>query len=278
MSSGRNSHEKKKRQLEQKKLLLQMKKEIKQLENEIKYSKLTNLKIKTVRNLKISARAMQLVAPYVLTAGILAGGFKLLGACPFYRDIHQQNLNTMKEIDSLGNIRYEEQYDDFTSSSNMLHFYGKWEKSENGFYTRTVEKYELEKLTEEEIIALFEKERITLRELLGAPISSIQESDNSITEEEIEEENYFQAIIYSENKEDYILVRESSSDNFVESLLYILLTVLCEFLPLAFRSEVSSFDFGNCVSAIKEKHRPIDIPVLIKKLEIKRENYNRLMR
>lgn len=56
-----------------------MKKDIEDLEHKIKFSQFSNLKIKTVRNLKISLRAMQLIAPYVLTAGLIAGGFKLLG-------------------------------------------------------------------------------------------------------------------------------------------------------------------------------------------------------
>lgn len=278
MSSGRVSNNDAKKRSEQKRLLLQMKKDIVKLENEIKFSRISNLKIKSVRNLKISLRAMQLIAPYVLTAGLIAGGFKLLGGCPFYRDIKQQNLNTMKEFDNLGNIRYEEQYSDFSSASDMLYFYGKWERSDNGFYTRTVEKYKLEKLTEDEIKDLFEKEKVSLQDILGTPISSFQESNNNLDEEEIERENYFQAIIYLENEEDYILVRESVSDNILITILYICITGLGELLPLYIRSEISNFDFGDCVSRIKEQYKPVDIPTLAKKLQIKRENYDRITR
>ncbi len=278
MSSGKICDENARKRLEQKKFLQQMKKDIENLENKIKFSKFSNLQIRTIRNLKISLRAMQLVAPYVLTAGLIAGGFKLLGSCPFYRDIQQQNLNIMKEFDSLGNIRYEEQYNEFSGDSDMLYFYGKWEKSNDGFYTRTVEKYKLKGLTEEEIRGLFEKEKMTLQDILGAPFSSIQESNNNVSEEDIEKENYFQAIIYHEDKEDYIFVRESSSDNILITILYICVTGLGELLPFYIRTECSSFDFENCVSRIKERYQPIDIPVLTKKLEIKRENYDRLMR
>lgn len=278
MSSGKICDENARKRLEQKKFLQQMKKDIENLENKIKFSKFSNLQIRTIRNLKISLRAMQLVAPYVLTAGLIAGGFKLLGSCPFYRDIQQQNLNIMKEFDSLGNIRYEEQYNEFSGDSDMLYFYGKWEKSNDGFYTRTVEKYKLKGLTEEEIRGLFEKEKMTLQDILGAPFSSIQESNNNVSEENIEKENYFQAIIYHEDKEDYIFVRESSSDNILITILYICVTGLGELLPFYIRTECSSFDFENCVSRIKERYQPIDIPVLTKKLEIKRENYDRLMR
>jgi len=278
MSSGKICDENARKRLEQKKFLQQMKKDIEKLENKIKFSKFSNLQIGTIRNLKISLRAMQLVAPYVLTAGLIAGGFKLLGSCPFYRDIGQQNLNIMKEFDSLGNIRYEEQYNEFSGASDMLYFYGKWEKTNDGFYTRTVEKYKLKGLTEEEIRGLFEKEKMTLQDILGAPFSSIKESNNNVSEEDIEKENYFQAIIYHEDKEDYIFVKESSSDNILITILYICVTGLGELLPFGIRSEFSSFDFGNCVSRIKEQYQPLDIPTLTKKLEIKRENYDRLTR
>ncbi|MCI9233242.1 MAG: hypothetical protein HFH08_01440 [Bacilli bacterium] len=278
MSQERNFKENERKRLEQKKFLIQMKKEMNDLENKIKFSRFLNLKIATVRNLKISLRAMQLVAPYVLTAGLIAGGFKLVGGCPFYRDVRQQNLNIMKEFDNLGNIRYEEQYSEYSGASNILYFYGKWEKSNDGFYTRTVEKYKLKELTEEEIIELFGKEKMTLQDILGSPLSSFRESNNNVADEDIEKDNYFQAIIYQENKEDYILVRESVSDNILITILYICITALAELLPLYFRTELSSFDFGNCVSSIKERYQPVDIPTLTKKLRIKRENYDRLTR
>ena len=73
-------------------------------------------------------------------------------------------------------------------------------------------------------------------------------------------------------------MRESSSDNILITILYICVTGLGELLPFYIRTECSSFDFENCVSRIKERYQPIDIPVLTKKLEIKRENYDRLMR
>ena len=55
----------KREKLEKQQLLFQMKKDVESLERQIKYSRLTNLKISSVKNLKITARALQLVAPYV---------------------------------------------------------------------------------------------------------------------------------------------------------------------------------------------------------------------
>ena len=78
MNEKNKKRQAEKKRIEQKKMLLQMKKEIEILESEIKHSNLVNAKIGTIRNLKISARALQKIAPYALTAGIIAGGFTLL--------------------------------------------------------------------------------------------------------------------------------------------------------------------------------------------------------
>lgn len=169
------------KRIKQKKLLLQMKKEIKILEFEIKYF---NLISGARKNLKISVKALQKVAPYVLTAGIIAGGFTLAGHTPFYSsDEKKVSSNAMTEIDDCEENR------------------------------------------------------------------TIQQSDNF----EVDENDLY-------------------------SFLYVCITGLCEFVPLYFRRTISDFDFASSVEEIKYKSSDIDIDTLKKKLELKRENYNRLMR
>lgn len=285
MSNKNNNSAKQKRlaekqRLEKKKMLLQMKKELETLENELKYSKLVNLKISTVKNLKISLRFMQRIAPYVLTAGIMAGGCKLIGGgIPFYSgDTFKINSNTMKEFDSLGNIRYEQQYDDYENSSNILYYYSQWQQGNDGFYSRNVETYKLDELTEEEILKLFAKEDLNLSDVFGEPTSKKRETKNNVTEEELQQKDYLQAIIYNEDENDYIIHKETMGENIAVTVIYLLLTALVELIPLFIRSEISSFDFDDCVREIKRKHPSVDTEELAKKLEIKRSNYDRLTR
>ena len=136
MNKKNKKRQAEKKRLEQKKLLLQMKKEMETLEWEIEHSRLVNIKVGTIRNLKISARALQLVAPYVLTAGIIAGGFTLLGNIPFYGGDEWKVYSTvMTEFDNNGNIRYEQQYDSYKSSSdNKLYYYTKWQQNDDGCF------------------------------------------------------------------------------------------------------------------------------------------------
>lgn len=276
-----------KKRLEQKKMLLQMKKEIETLESEIKYSILVNAKIGAIRNLKISARALQKVAPYALTAGIIASGFTLSGDIPFYpNDEWKVYSNVMTEFDNYGNIRTEQQYDNFEddngntldSSDSMLYYYSKWEKNDDEFYSRTVQIYSIEKKTYEDIIKLFGEENINLEDILGEPSSNIKETRNNLTDEELQEESFVKAVIYNKDENDYIMRKETVGENILLSVLYVLLTGLCELVPLYWRSNYSDFYFADCVEEIKRKHQSLDIDTLIKKLELKRDNYNRMMR
>ena len=72
---------------DQENFLLQLEKEMIELENKIKTLRLENLRKATIKNLKISAASLRLVAPYVLAGCIACSGSKLLGyGSPFYRD------------------------------------------------------------------------------------------------------------------------------------------------------------------------------------------------
>lgn len=287
MNEKNRKRQAEKKRLEQKKMLLQMKKEIESLESKIMHSSLTNAKIGTIRNLKIGARALQLVAPYALTAGIIAGGFILLGNTPFYNgDEWKVYSSVMTEIDNNGNVRFEQQYDNFEddegnildSSDNVLYYYSKWQKNGVGLYLRTVQTYSLENKSYEEVLKLFEKEDLKLEDVLGEPDSNIKETKNNLTEKELQAGPFIKAVVYREDTKDYIMQRETVGENIESSVLYIILTLICELAPLYFRHEHSSFDFLDCIEVIKREHQSLDIETMRKKLELKRENYDRMTR
>lgn len=279
-SNAKQKYLSEKQRLEKKKMLTQMQKELKQLEMEIKYSKFTNLKYSLIKNTKISLRFMQRLAPYVLTAGIMAGGSKLVGAgFPFYSgDTVKINSNIMKEFDNLGNIRYEQSYDDFEDDSNNLYYYSQWGGGHinNGLYSRIVETYELKEFTEEELLELLNKEDLKLSDIFGEPVSKKTEYKNNITEEELNQKDYIKVVLYEEDENDYIIRTETADKNLVVTILYFIFTFLAELVPFFVRSEISTFDFDDCVREIKRKYSRVDIEELTKKLEIKQNNYDRL--
>ena len=76
-----------------------MEKEIQQLEFYINHSKVANLKVNMLRGLKISLRAGQLIAPYVLTAAITFGGFAAFGGMPFIKNDQKKKIEMKDRID-----------------------------------------------------------------------------------------------------------------------------------------------------------------------------------
>ena len=250
------------------------------MERDIKNSRLINLRIEAIKNLKISLRFIQRIAPYIITASLTAGGFKLLGAgLPFYRDNFRNYLRTKTEVDNLGNIRYEQQYNDFENDDNTLYYCSKWHDNEDGFYSRNIEMYKIKELTEEDLINILTKENLELSDILGEPISKKIETKNNILEEELEEKDYLQAVIYSKSDNDYILYKETVSINVVVTFLYLLLTFLLEGIPFSIRDAgLSKFNYKMCVEYIKDNYPSVDVQELTKKLEIKRRNYDRLIR
>ena len=262
-----------------KKLLLEMKKEVEDLERKIKYNKLVNLKNALIRETLINGRRLQWLAPFILTACITAGGAKLIGAgFPFYMDDIEEFLYTKKEFDNTGNIRYEEQYGEFNSLTHQINHYTKWEDAGNGFYTRRVESYKLSDITDEKVLSLFEKDNLTIEDIFGNKVSSVKETKNNLTEEELMQGEYLEATIYNKDEDDYIIVKESIDDNIAVSVVYILITLLCEIIPLFYRLESSKFDYDDAVYKIREKYSKVDVEKVKKLLEIKRDNYNRLVK
>lgn len=255
--------------------LIKMKEEIESLESEIKYNKLVNFKIKAIRNLKITAKALRLVAPYTITAGIAFCGVNHFGCVPYNE--RKAYSNVMTEFDNVGNIRIEQQY--YKNNGNSILYYcSKWEKCDDEFYSRTAQAYSIRGKSFEDIMELFKKEDLKLEDVLGEPYSNIKETKNNLTEDEIQEEAIIKAVIYKENKDDYIIYKTTVGENIAVSAIWIILAIASELIPLCYREYYSSFNFLRCVNEIKAEHQLLDIDNIAKKLELKRDDYDRLMR
>lgn len=267
------------RKTNNKKMLYQLEKEIKKLEYDVNHAKLKNIEIRALRNLKIALRTGQLIAPYAATWGIIFGIFSALGNVPFVRDDVKQNLQT-KKFDSLGNVRYEEQYAKFKDTKWTLFYTDKWQDVGEGLYAREVKKYEINsKMTEDAITKVVNDNDVSsLDELLGKPRSSYVEKKNNLTISELEEDACMRAIIYSTDINDYIVVKESVNNNIGGSFVYIFFDFISSLAIYGFRKTLSSFDYKDCIYNIKRSNPKVDVETLKKKLELKKSNYERLTR
>lgn len=284
MNEKNKKRQNEKKRIEQKQMLLKMKKEIETMENEINDYKFEYIKKSTIKNLKITARAFQLVAPYILTAGIVAEIFNISGNKPFSSNNERVYLNTMTEFYSMGNINIKKQYGDFKDSienildnrDSVLYFYSKWEKDSNNSYYRIIEIYSIKNKTYEDVKKILSQD--DLEKYLDDSNYYETKIKNDLNFQELNSKNFIKAIVYDKDKNDYIEYKKNIFKNISCSIIYIFFASFCEFIPFYLRSNYSKFDFMKSVNKINEKYKTKDIDVLIKKLEIKKNNYDRMMR
>ena len=122
-----------------------------QLEKQIAEQKAENFKQLNIRNLKIFGNTCNFVAPFVITAGLTVGGFKMIGGgLPFHTDeITKYKLYNL-DYQTNGYVTMEESYNKkhlLTNDlqSNELTIYTPW-KYENNQYTRYKREYDIGKL------------------------------------------------------------------------------------------------------------------------------------
>lgn len=284
MNEKNKKRQNEKKRIEQKQMLLKMKKEIETMENEINDYKFEYIKKSTIKNLKITAKAFQLVAPYILTAGIVAEIFNISGNKPFSSNNERVYLNTMTEFYSMGNINIKKQYGDFKDSienildnrDSVLYLYSKWEKDSNNSYYRIIEIYSIKNKTYEDVKKILSQD--DLEKYLDDSNYYETEIKNDLNIQELNSKNFIKAIVYDKDKNDYIEYKKNIFKNISCSIIYIFFASFCEFIPFYLRSNYSKFDFMKSVNKINEKYKTKDIDVLIKKLEIKKNNYDRMMR
>lgn len=274
-------------QKKKKALLNQMKIDILGTEKKIKNNKYENLKIKNVKNLKITGKILKFTLPYILTTGMAFETFALFGVTPFIIDKREKRLQIMKELDNYGNIRYEEQYDSFEENKSRVIYYSKWEQTENGFFTRNIEYYYLPKVKRENTEEFLNKKVPPLKVLLGMPYLVKTETKNNVSEEELKKGEIVKALIYFESENNPLVTEESVTENTSWSLLWFLLIVVLNsgtakvMTCLKYYNDFfNDFDLDGLHDAIvniKHDHEPIDVNCLKKQLKIRKENYDRLM-
>ncbi len=266
-----------------KETLFQLKKNIEDLEYKIKHSKHINVKNRAMRDLNITAKTAQLVAPYLVTAGIIAGGFSsLLGDIPFYpNDEWKVYAQVTTEIDNNGNFKTERLYNDCNYNNySTLYYYSAWKKDENGLYSRSVQTYSINNNSPEKIIELIKKEDLNFEDIFGQPCSNITETKNNLTEDEFQEKPYIKAVLYNKDKNDYIIHQETVEENIFLSFGYLVLVFTAGYIIYNFKKDhienPIEEHYLSFIDNFKRTYGPLDIEDLTQKLELKKNEYNKL--
>lgn len=257
------------------------KEEIKNLKQEIKDKKISNLKTSGIRNFKMTAKALEIIGPYVLTAGIVAGAFTLGKATPFYRDNIEAHSVTLTEYDEVGNSKTSQRYEsnrDISKTkdkSNEIVCYSKWYQNSNGSYSRDKEIYSFDNEAINDILELFGKNEQEIRQVLDEKCSFImkrEETSKELKEEELKKDFTFTAKVCIEDKNDFIVREEEVGTNVASTIIYFLITLSIEsgVFYLKYGLEGESFYDVVCV---KNQYKKIDLTELKAKLKQKKLEY-----
>ena len=127
------------------------------------------------------------IAPYLLVAGVGFGAASLTGMSPFYTGNRKLELHTTKEVDTLGNISYEEEYlghvnDEHMSNYNLVLCYGEWKKCDNNYFERSVKTYQVDPLAYENVEDFLKRDLEDIEKILGEPTSNKIETRNNVAE------------------------------------------------------------------------------------------------
>lgn len=251
--------------------LLNLEKEIETLENEINHLKFVNQRRKHVKNLRLSLKMLQILAPSVTCILITAVCFKM-GVGFHSEDEMKHFLHIKEEFDNQGNKNLEQQYEAFADSDNLLYHYGKWEPLDEDTSKRKVEVYPIKQLSKEEIKTYFKAEELSLTDLLGSPISSYTETNQNREINIIENKEQLRAVMYQKDENRYMVSQEYVEQNMLTSILYFVVPLLCSSVTTGYQVQKR----GSSLRKIKEDYLPIDNKPYQKRLEIKKANYARL--
>ena len=250
--------------------------EIKALEEEINNTK----KDKRIKNLKIYSKTMHRIAPYVLSAGIIAGTFKIVGGViPFYNDTVKRTADIMNEFDENGRlIRTEKIYGNFNEEEriNRLIYYSNWQKNKNNQYEREIISYKISKKNLANIISLLGQDNVSLEDILPKPYMHTYESKETISDNELKEESFIKVIAYSRDKDDYIMAKQGISGNFADSFLYTVIYAISYLVIGLYRDNYSSFIYSEEIRKINNEYKSLpNINELKKELKIKKRKFKK---
>ena len=247
-----------------------LKKETQKLQSKIIKEQLNNLKELNIRNIKIFGNTCNLIMPFVLTAGVTVGIFKLCGGgYPIKQDeIKKYKVYSLsKTSDNLIVKETYEKYINTPSSNANLTVYTPYEYIDNS-YKRTVRIYKIKSNYEELYNAILNKDYDYISKNLNKYDEYI-ETTNLIEEEN----NYiYEAEINYTDSEDKLKYQESELKNAIISIIEFIITgsvgaVITKKREFDYLFNISdiNYDYENNIVSIK----PLKIELKAKKEQIK---------
>lgn len=198
-----------------------------ELESRIVEQKKENFKQLNIRNLKVFANTCNFVAPFVISAGITVGVFRLFGGgLPFHSDEITKYKAYNMDFQTNGYITMDDEYRtnrwfDNSLPSNSLVVYTPWEL-QDGQYVRFKREYDIGKLTTLDLYnAVIDEDYNYISENL----KDYKEEKQVVNEiDQAEANNYFfEASLHMLDKEDVLKYNETDLKNMVITIIELVL-------------------------------------------------------
>lgn len=198
-----------------------------ELESRISEQKKENFKQLNIRNLKVFANACNFAAPFVISAGLTVGVFRLFGGgLPFHSDEIIKYKAYNMDFQTKGYVTMDDEYRtnrwfDDSLPSNTLVVYTPWEEQE-GQYVRFKREYEIEKLTSLDLYnAVLDEDYNFISENL----KKYKEEKQVVNEIDDTDENgyFFEASLHMLDKEDVLKYNETDLKNMVITIIELVL-------------------------------------------------------
>lgn len=198
-----------------------------ELESRIIKQKKENFKQLNIRNLKIFANACNFAAPFVISAGITVGVFRLFGGgLPFHSDEITKYKAYNLDFQTDGYVTMDDEYKtnrwfDDSLPSNTLVVYTPWEE-QDGKYVRFKREYDIGKLTTLDLYnAVLDEDYNYISENL----KEYKEEKQVVNEIDQKEDNdyFFEASLHMLDKEDVLKYNETDLKNMVITIIELVL-------------------------------------------------------
>lgn len=215
------------RRQDQIKELEQLRAKALELQTRINKQKLENFKQLNIRNLKFFANTCNFVAPFVLTAGITVGAFRIFGGgLPFHSDeiikykVYNMDFQTNGYVTMDDEYRTNRWFDD-SLPSNTLVVYTPWEE-QDGQYVRFKREYDVGKLTTLDLYNAVLNEDYNY---IAENLEDYKEEKQVANEIDPTDDNnyYFEASLHMLDKGDALKYNETDLKNMVITIIELVL-------------------------------------------------------
>ena len=198
-----------------------------QLEKRISEQKIENFKQLNIRNLRVFGNTCNFIAPFVISAGLTVGVFRLFGGgLPFHSDEIVKYKAYNLDYKTNGYVTMDESYRtnrwfDDSLPSNELTIYTPWEFKDNQ-YMRYKREYDISKLNTLDLFdAVLEEDYAYITNNIKEYKEEIQVA-NSIEETE-GQDYFFEASLHMLDKEDVLKYNETNLKNTIITIIELVL-------------------------------------------------------